>query len=879
MIRLQCTPEMTRMALSSGHPLTNDVRAKVPGAKWNGTGLYWEFPSTRRVARALREFLRGHAADISMEESSRFLLASLADSEQGYDITHDDKSGNFTATFEFFLPYQEAMNTAGARLQADGSYLMNPKQAKDLLTVIEKRGLDLLPHPIVVKLLTAPPPPFLMYSGSLLSLSHASLEELEYVTNTPGKKRKTPLIKRLESLGIETPFDLLQRIPLRYIDRNTPMNIRELQPGQQAVIMGTITNVGRYEYQNKRSSITVKDSQGTTIDLSFFQQAWVSKQFHKGDEVIAQGKYEVYKARNGRSYPQLSSPRLDMLHSSRGSVAVVPVYPQSEKYGITTWDVMALQKETLSKIPDIREILPPELIAKHALINRKDAWRAIHFPRDLEEAEKARQRIIYEEMLELQLFIQGSKRELSTSTGITHNRPNMLAQEFMKSLPYELTNAQKKAISEIVADMARPHPMHRLVQGDVGSGKTSVAIATLLTALDNGYQSAMMAPTEILAEQLYNSTKQEIEKNAFLSPRTGNPVSIAFLAGKVTVKNRREMLARLASGELDIIVGTNALISQDVEYANLGLAVIDEQHRFGTEQRSNLRNMRKDGIVPDMLIMTATPVPRTGAVTLYGDLDLTILDELPAGRQPIKTEWIREKGEDIINNPFSQVWGHIIEQVQKGHQAYIVASLVEDNEKLAAQSVEDAYEALKHGHALPGLRIGRVHGKMARSERDETMGKFSAGEIDVLVSTTVIEVGVNVPNATIMVVLDAGRFGIAQLHQIRGRVGRSKLPSWCYLVSDTDKEVGMQRLQALVDSTDGFYLAEVDLEIRGEGTLFGRAQTGVNDLRIASLKDKDILEHARTDAEEILSRTNWMKDYPELSAEVDFFFGGKQIEA
>lgn len=879
MIRLQCTPELTRLAIPQEHPLANQVREKVAGAKWNGTGRYWEFPSTRRVALGLREFLRGYGTELSMEEESKFLLSTLADSPQTPDITLDKATGKIIAKFEFLLTYQETLSKAGAQLQPDGSYMMDTAQGKELLTFIEKQGLDLVASPEAVALLTAPPPPFLMYSGSLLSLSHASLEELDYVRNTPGKKRKTPLLKRLQSLGIETPFDLLQRVPLRYIDRNTPMNIRELSPGQQAVVMGTVTNVGKYEHQYKRTIITVRDSQGTTIDLAFFRQIWISKNFHKGDEVIVQGKYEVRKARNGRSYPQISSPRLDLLHSSRGSVAVVPVYPQSEKHGITTWDVMALQKETLSKIPDVREILPPGLIAKHALLGRKDAWRAIHFPRDLEEAEKARQRLIYEEMLELQLFIQGSKEELATSRGISHSKPALMTKAYIDALPYELTGAQKRAVDEIAQDMSRPQPMHRLVQGDVGSGKTNVAACSLLTALDNGYQSALMAPTEILAEQLFNSIKEELERNGFMSPRTGKPVSIRFLAGKVTPKNRREMLADLASGELDIIVGTNALISKDVEYANLGLAVIDEQHRFGTEQRSNLRNMRKDGIVPDMLIMTATPVPRTGAITLYGDLDLTILDELPAGRQPIQTEWITEKGEDMISNPFSPVWGHIIEQVKEGHQAYIVASLVEDNEKLAAQSVEDAYDALQHGHALPGLRIGRVHGKMARVERDATMAKFSAGEIDVLVSTTVIEVGVNVPNATVMVVLDAGRFGIAQLHQIRGRVGRSQLPSWCYLVSDTDKEVGMQRLQALVDSTDGFYLAEIDLEIRGEGTLFGRAQTGVNDLRIASLKDKDILEHARADAAELMKQSTWKQEHPELYAEVAFFFGGKEIEA
>lgn len=879
MIRIQCTPEITRMFVKPEHPLANQVRERIPGAKWNSDKFYWEFPSTRRVAKSLREFLRGYAQDISMEESSKFALATLADSEPMPDITYDKKKERFIASFEFFLPYQDAMKSAGATLLVDGSYSLNADQAKDLLMLIERRGLDLLPHPVVTKLLTAPPPPFMMFSGSLLSLSHASLEELDYVTNTPGKKRKTPLIKRLSSVDIETPFDLLQRVPIRYIDRNTPMNISELQEGQEAVIMGTITNVGQYEPQYKRCLITVKDSNGHLIDLSFFNQIWVSKQFRKGDEVIAQGKYNIYKARNGRKYPQLASPRLDALHSSRGSVAVVPVYPQSEKNGITTWDVMALQKETLSKIPEIREMLPKHLIAKHALLSRQDAWRAIHFPRTLEEAEAARQRLIYEEMLELQLYIQGSKKELVTSKGIVQDKPNLLTKGYLDSLPFTPTGAQRRAIEEIAKDMARPHPMHRLVQGDVGAGKTLVATAALLITLDNGHQSAMMAPTEILAEQLYNSVRKELEENGFVSPRTGKPVSIAFLASKTTAKNRREILAALASGNLDIIVGTNALISKDVEYHDLGLAIIDEQHRFGTEQRSNLRDMRKDGIVPDLLIMTATPVPRTGAITLYGDLDLTILDELPAGRVPISTEWIREKGESIISNPFAPVWTKIIEQVQRGHQAYIVASLVEDNEKLAAQSVEDAYAALVHGHALPGLRIGRVHGKMARGDRDETMSKFAAGEIDVLVSTTVIEVGVNVPNATVMVVLDAGRFGIAQLHQIRGRVGRAKFPSYCYLVSDTDKDVGMQRLQALVDSTDGFYLAEVDLEIRGEGTLFGRAQSGVNDLRIASLKDKDILEHARRDAEEVLQQPDWERKYPELKAEVDFFFGGKEIEA
>jgi ATP-dependent DNA helicase RecG len=459
-------------------------------------------------------------------------------------------------------------------------------------------------------------------------------------------------------------------------------------------------------------------------------------------------------------------------------------------------------------------------------------------------------------------------------------------KRFHDRLPFALTSAQATAIDRIVADLGAPHPMHRLLQGDVGSGKTVVAVSALLTAVQGGHQGALMAPTEVLAEQhhagisalLDGFTVPVADESAGALPLfEDRPLGVALLTNRTTAAERRKLLAALEQGSLDLVVGTHALIQETVKFRSLGAAVIDEQHRFGVEQRAALKSKSAEGAAPDVLVMTATPIPRTAAMTVYGDLDVSVLDELPPGRTAITTHWVQTDA-DGQDEAEETVWAHVRAEVADGRQAYVVCPLIEESEKLEVRSAEETYERLTAPNLgeLEGLTVALLHGRMPSADKESVMDRFRSGEVDVLVATTVIEVGVDVPNATVMVILDADRFGIAQLHQLRGRVGRGKHPSTCYLVGAGATEDGAARLEALVASTDGFELAEVDLDLRGEGTLMGERQKGRNDLKLASIRrDRPWVERAREVAIELVDVDPVLDGYPELRDEVDILLGGE----
>jgi ATP-dependent DNA helicase RecG len=469
----------------------------------------------------------------------------------------------------------------------------------------------------------------------------------------------------------------------------------------------------------------------------------------------------------------------------------------------------------------------------------------------------------------VQLALVERKRHLERTTrGIAHGKPGALVERFWQHLPFERTPDQRRAVDEIAADLAQPYPMHRLLQGDVGSGKTVVAVAALLVAVEGGRQGAFMAPTEVLAEQHAEGIRALVDGmvigDAGATLFGERPLRAELLTNRVGATDRRRILADLASGQLDLVIGTHALIQTDVAFASLGVAVIDEQHRFGVEQRAALREKSGDEAVPDVLVMTATPIPRTAAMTVYGDLDVTVIKSRPAGRQPITTRWARTDEDE------AGVWEAVRREVECGRQAYVVCPLIEESEKLEARSAEDTYARLDAGE-LKGLRLGLLHGRLGAAEKDATMHHFRERRLDVLVATTVIEVGVDVPNATVMVILDADRFGIAQLHQLRGRVGRGSERSWCYLVSAADTPEAEARLGALVASTDGFELAEVDLDLRGEGTIMGERQKGRSDLKLASLRrDREWVEKAREVALEIVDGDGLTAD-PGLVDDVSLF--------
>jgi ATP-dependent DNA helicase RecG len=565
----------------------------------------------------------------------------------------------------------------------------------------------------------------------------------------------------------------------------------------------------------------------------------------------------------------MANPIVDLIGDRTGKI--VPIYPQSEKVALSTWEIAGWVEDALRKCDPrgIADPLPGEVVARLGMIGRHSALQRIHLPETYAEKEIARRRLAFDELVRVQTVLVMRKRALEReSKGIRHTVDGELVGRLRAALPYELTGAQQRAIAEIEADLAGPHPMHRLLQGDVGAGKTLVAVSAMLTAVQGGHQAALMAPTEVLAEQHAAGVRRLLD--GVTVPDPGNlfgdrPLRIELLTNRVTGADRRDVLAGLADGTVDIAIGTHALIQEGVQFHSLGMVVVDEQHRFGVEQRAALRDKGDGELVPDVLVMTATPIPRTAAMTVYGDLDVSVLDELPPGRTPIRTKW--------ANGPLMEqgAWATVREQVAEGRQAYVVCPLIEESEKLEVASAQETFERLVHDE-LKGLRLALLHGRMPSSEKEAVMDSFRRGEVDVLVATTVIEVGVDVPNATVMVIVDADRFGIAQLHQLRGRVGRGAHESTCWLVTQ-EVEDHNPRVQALVDTTDGFVLAEVDLELRGEGTLMNTAQKGRSDLKLASLRrDRELVELARGVAFELVDADPLLERHPLLLDEVRLLF-------
>jgi ATP-dependent DNA helicase RecG len=670
----------------------------------------------------------------------------------------------------------------------------------------------------------------------------------------------------LQELGVESVLDLLMHYPRRYLDRTNEALIRDLTVGEEAMVLGTVKRVESRRTKQRRSLVQVDVTDGSGyLRCTFFNQPWREKQLRPGTQAVFFGKLDMFQGRK-----QMTSPVVDLVGDRTGRI--VPIYPQSEKAQLTTWEIATWIEEALRRAGDIVDPVPDWVLDRLDLIDRDAALRGIHVPETVDEHRVARRRLVFDELLRIQLVLVRRKRELeATSVGIRHDVPGELVRRFHERLPFPLTGAQERTIAEIRRDLEGPVPMHRLLQGDVGAGKTVVAVSALLVAVEGGHQGALMAPTEVLAEQHHLGIRALLED---LSIKGDNlfgerPVRVELLTNRTTQAERTRLAAAMKSGEVDIVVGTHALIQDKVAFRSLGVAVIDEQHRFGVEQRAALRSKGpgvqgggpREGAVPDVLVMTATPIPRTAAMTVYGDLDVSVLDEMPPGRTPITTVWAQGPLEE------DAAWARVREEVAAGHQAYVVAPLIEESEKLEVRSAQETYDQLREGE-LQGLRLALLHGRVPSKDKEQVMDAFRRGEVDVLVATTVIEVGVDVPNATVMVILDADRFGIAQLHQLRGRVGRGAAASWCYLLGGGGTPESEERLGALERTTDGFELAEVDLELRGEGTIMGTKQKGRNDLRLASLRrDKEWVAKARDIAFELVD--GGLDAHPALVEELD----------
>ena len=696
---------------------------------------------------------------------------------------------------------------------------------------------------------------------TLPDLSNIPLSRLKGI----GPKKESSL----NSLDIFSVLDILTHFPRRYIDRTNEAKISSLQVGEEGMILVEILNVYKQKTRNRRSLVTAKVTDQTgNVTLTFFNQPWREKQLKVGTEVIIFGKLDQY-----RGEYRMVNPVVDLIGDKTGKF--IPVYAQSGKAGLSTWEFCNWTKDALdkSKVRGFAEPLPSAIREQYDLVSRDNAYSSIHNPKNLGEMLTARKRLVFDELLRIQLLLLARKRQLELATqGISHDFSGDLVNKLIESLPFEPTNAQSKAIAEIFQDLRASCPMHRLLQGDVGSGKTLVAIAALLSVVEAGKQGSIMAPTEVLAEQHFVSAKELL--GSFILMDSTNllgerKLNISLLTSQTPEKDAKEIRAKLRRGEIDIIVGTHSLIQESVEFADIGLAVVDEQHRFGVDQRAALRNKGNSAAIPDLLVMTATPIPRTAAMTVYGDLDVSILNELPEGRIPVETRRVADTPE---------LWKEVKAQILEGRQVFIVCPLIDESENIDTTSAEATYHRLKDAE-LREMSVGLLHGRMHPSEKQNVMDSFRNGELNALVSTTVIEVGVNIPNATAMVILGAERFGIAQLHQLRGRVGRGSFQSICYLVSNSHTSETDARLQALVDSNDGFHLAEIDLELRGEGTVMGAEQKGRTDLRIASLRrDKEWVSHARNAANALLDLAQQGEDISLLIEEMDLFFKEEKVE-
>jgi ATP-dependent DNA helicase RecG len=695
----------------------------------------------------------------------------------------------------------------------------------------------------------------------------------------------------LAGIGVQTVGDLLRHYPRRHIDRTTVQAIGDLVVGQPGTIVGTVASVRQPGSRYRRAPVTVTLSDGTgRLDLTFFNQPWVAKSYRQGVEVAAWGVVTRYRGRlqltNQETEVLLGEGERDPVHTRR----ITPIHRATE--GISSRTIRELIHHALERLPRIEDPVPGDVLAAEGLVDLDTALRQIHFPDDDEALAGAIDRLKFDELFSLELGVAVRKHRVAAErTGVEHRADGPLTARLGATLPFEPTAAQRRAIGAIDEAMTAPSPMSVLLQGDVGSGKTLVAVHACLVAVQSGHQAAIMAPTEVLASQHARSVAALLEgvgAAPFLGGTGRAPASAgqgslleeleaadgpstmayALLTSAVTGADRTKILAGIADGSVHLVVGTHALVQEAVSFADLSLAVVDEQHRFGLHQRMSLKG--KGGGDIDVLIMTATPIPRTLALTYYGDLDVVTLDELPKGRQPIGTVAARSEEERAA------AYDLVRREVRAGRQAFVVCAAIDEGNRTQVRAAETEAERLATA-VFPDLRVALLHGRMRPKEKDAVMERFRAGDADVLISTTVIEVGVDVPNATVMLIENAERFGLAQLHQLRGRIGRGEHPSSCVLfdASGSTNVEARARIEAMTRTTDGFALADEDLRLRGEGTLFDTRQSGMPDLKLARLADDlGLVRRARSRAFELVGTDPTLAGHPALLEELRGRFEG-----
>jgi len=655
----------------------------------------------------------------------------------------------------------------------------------------------------------------------------------------------TALSARFGKLGVKTVRDLLYFFPHRHLDYSKLKFISQLTEGEEQTIVANVWQAQETRPGGRRSTEAIVGDETGNIRVLWFNQPYLAKKLTTNNRIMLSGRVSLFKGRHMFLSPEweiMEGPDFIGVHTAR----LVPVYPLTQ--GLRPRQVRKLMKNFIDRwAGQVTDFLPGELKKRLGLLELHTAISQAHYPEDVATKDKARVRLAFDELFLLQLGVMSKKRQWQESRpGTPFDVKKSVLEQFLGSLPFKLTSAQDKVLGEILNDLGQSRPMCRLLQGEVGSGKTVVATAALLVTAANNYQGAFMAPTEILAEQHFATVCQLLSKlgreegDGYVRSYSGfleRPLKVALLMGDIRQTGKKKIQKQIQAGDIDLVIGTHAIVQKGVEFKKLGLAVVDEQHRFGVEQRSALR---EKGFNPHMLVMTATPIPRTLALTLYGDLDLSVINELPPGRQTVKTKWLRP-------NQRESAYAFVRKQVAGGRQAFILCPLIEESDAIIAQAAVVEYERLSQ-EIFPDLRVGLLHGRLASLEKDTVMESFRSGRLDILVSTPVIEVGIDIPNATVMLIESADRFGLSQLHQFRGRVGRGKEQSYCMLLAENPSDVGRERLDIIENVQDGFKLAEEDLKMRGPGEFFGTRQSGLPDLRMAKISDVALLELARSEA-------------------------------
>lgn len=804
------------------------------------------FPRTPENAYILRYALKNYKSITGVKDSLKTIGSLANEVYQPYAILSEDNKTINIHTMEVY-PYKNLVNKLGG-YKVKGNYRINSSKGLDLVLMNKNLPKVLPKFKIDKKIIELFAKDLNGFDGYVNSLKDIPLDELNVIKNDQQtwkerKKSAKSTLEKLESFGLSNLYDLLYHLPRKYIDKSQPQEVKDMIADEKTTIIGKIAKVNTgNSFSSKVSKVTfvITTEAGESIESVFWRQHWLAIKFSVGDEVVITGKVSYFmneKVINGASIE----------HSDEAAILpIVPIYPQSETRGITTQLILNATREMMQRAGNIEL---PEYFEKSSFkgMSFSEALMQLHFPESLEKHSLALDALAFYELVYTQIIIKQTDLKIKAKSGIPmdENSENPIQRKVIESLPFNLTGSQIKAVEDMNSKMNSDKPASVLLNADVGAGKTIVAQLSCLRAAESGYQAALIAPNETLAQQLFRTFKKLIDDS-------GVPVNIEFLPGGLKVKEKKRILEGLFDGSIDIVVGTQAILYDAVEFKNLGFVAFDEQQKFGAEQRSEILDRQSETHAPHFMMQSATPIPRSTAQVFYGEMDIIELTEKPAGRKPIETIWVKKNYQEVIDQYANELWEDIREEAEKGNQTFILTPMVKDSDKADVASVKGTHRKLSEVN-LSSLKVGFAHGQMKKDELHQVMSDFREKKYDVLVASTVIEVGVDIPDATRMVIMSADRLGASSLHQIRGRVGRNSKESICYLISDAERESSTRRLQSLVDSNDGFDIAKADLESRGEGMLFGSNQSGKGGMKFASIMThKDLIDEASRTADAII---------------------------